>query len=510
MVATRAASKLDRTDSTMRFLLWSLAAIGAAAIFVMRIWLGQALPLWIDETWTAMIVSQASWGDFWREVWLDCNAPVYYTLVGLWAGVAGLSNAAIRAPSLLFMAAAAAVPLLWKIRSLSLEARVTWAALIFFWWPGIAMSLDARSYALLLLVSCLQTVAFARLLDDPSLRRALIWSSIASTAILTQYYAIYVVVVQGLIYLYLHRGRALRTWVAAAAFLPAMGWLIYHLPRLLEYARPDVAWYGTNSLYKAVGFALSTIGPPQILFAIFCDVILLIALLAGRRSRSGQSDEPHMPARHLWWTAAAGLLVLMLALAIGMVRPSLTARYLTPVVPMSLLGLVLVARMSKRAHLGYVMLIGLFLAAALTPAALDRRLRNRAFYGGELASDYLMRARPDRLVFAWDHPASRILHPNSLAQVGGFFFHRAHHPVETVTVTLRPGEDPHPQLLKAAAGASRPAILWLYNGNRESAARYYLPMTYEFPGWRCRNATREGMGVLACAPRRQFDDVGDF
>lgn len=127
--------------------------MAVATVTVERFWLAQGLPLWLDETWTAMIARQPTWNAFWREVWLDCNAPFYYLLMWLWEGVAGQSNLALRLPSIVFVTLAGVLPAFWRAPGMSREAALTWAALLCLWWPGIAVSLDARAYGLLLLVS---------------------------------------------------------------------------------------------------------------------------------------------------------------------------------------------------------------------------------------------------------------------------------------------------------------------------------------------------------------------
>src|SRR4051812_14821337 len=83
--------------------LYLIALAGGAAVLAIRFWLIPGLPLWLDETWTAVIAGQPTWAAFWREVWLDANAPLYYLVMALWPGE---GNFALRLPSLIFMSAA--------------------------------------------------------------------------------------------------------------------------------------------------------------------------------------------------------------------------------------------------------------------------------------------------------------------------------------------------------------------------------------------------------------------
>ena len=167
----------------------AVAALTFATLGV-RLWVGHDLPLWIDESWTAMIAGQSSWSAFWREVWLDCNPPLYYGLMALWTQLFGLSALALRLPSILLVTAAALMPLLWRVPGLPRSAAYVWAILILFWGPGLELSVDARGYGLLLFLSTAQVIAYVRLLDRPQGRRALLWASLASLCALTHYHAL--------------------------------------------------------------------------------------------------------------------------------------------------------------------------------------------------------------------------------------------------------------------------------------------------------------------------------
>lgn len=485
---------------------WLLPAIAATAVLslaLLRLSLMDGLPLWLDETWTVAISTRSSWATFWREAWLDCNPPLYYMVMAGWTQMAGISNAALRAPSFVFVALAAIVACLWKTPGLSRDARIAWGALVFLWWPGVVLSVDARGYALLLLLSTAQTAAFAALLHAPSTRRAAVWACLAAAAIMTHYYALYVAAVQGLIYLYVHRLAAIRTWPAALAFAPALGWLAYHLPRLGDYARPDVAWYGKlHPLETGVHLSyLLGASTPQFLL---CAAAGLAASIVIRRG-GGVAGPPRQDesSRHLWIAAASGLLALLLVWAIGAWRPTLTDRYLTPIVPLALLAVVLAVRQLHGTRGAYTALVAIYAVGSITPDALQERVTRRNVYGYEPASAFLMTARPDRVVFAWDHPAAKILDKQSIRNIGGFFFERAGQSVEIVPIVVRKDEDANPVLL-AHARSERPAILWLYNTNRASSARRHPPRIEDQPGWRCRHERHGAIGIVACAPEALF------
>jgi hypothetical protein len=456
--------------------LYLIAIAGGAAVLAIRLWLIPDLPLWLDETWTAVIAGQPTWAAFWREVWLDANAPLYYFVMWLWPGD---GNFELRLPSLIFMIAAPLLAFGWKLPGLSREARLAWAALLFFWSPGLLLSSDARSYALLLLVSVAQTIAFARLMEAPGLRRAALWCGLAALAVATHYFAAWLALVQGLLYLGLHKGRAVRTWPALLALAPLAAWGAWHLPRLLIYAQPDVVWYQRLSLDGALSVAAYAVGP-GLLFALLLAAILAACRLL-KAEPSGQGAR---------WAAISGAAALALVVAVGMKQPFLVDRYLTPLVPSALLGIVLLAR----APAGYAVVAAFYLAW-INPAAIRGTLERRAVFGLEMPARYLLAARPDTLTYSLGYGGARVMDPATMSKIGSYFFDRAGRQVDSKMIVT--GPDALGELIAASSG-SRPAIILLYRqDNRPDLGR--LPSD-----WQCRNRPGYRSGTLACAPRRLF------
>ncbi|MEG3176720.1 glycosyltransferase family 39 protein [Sphingomonas sp. RB3P16] len=462
------------------------------------------LPLWLDETWTATIAGRATWADFAHEAWLDCNPPLYYAVMKLWVSVAGPSNIALRLPSFAFMILAAALPLALPVRGLSRATRLTWAALLFCWWPGLAITLDARCYTMLLAISVMQTILHVALLQQPSLRRALAWTICAALAILTHYYAVAIVAAQGLVYLHVHRGRTVRTWPALLAFVPTLAWMLHHAPRLAQYARPDVAWYLPVDAYALSEFLAYLFGMQTTRFAIIAGAGIVLLWWSIRYRPDPVRDEVGAIDPAIRWSVTAALGSVAFAIALAVVKPTLSDRYLTPAVPAMLLGLVLCIRHIRGTHRAFAVLVTVFWLGSAAPYTLTQNLSNRATYGYERSSSYLAAARPETLVFAWDHPATKIMARESLDRIGGYFLRRDGVPVTVVPVTLRLGEDPSPRLLAAATGA-RPAILWLYDSRHGSVAGRDSFAVERQPGWQCRHWRQRWVGVVACAPARLFN-----
>lgn len=468
----------------LTFVAW-IAALG------IRLWAGRGLPLWIDETWTGMIASQPDWQSFWREAWLDVNPPLYYALMAVWTTFAGLSDVALRMPSFAFVVAAGALPLIWRPAGLSRSAACCLSALIILWRPGIDISIDARGYGLLLFLSVAQLFAFARLLRRADRSSAALWAAIASAAILTHYFALIPAAMQGLVLLMQERQRALRLWPAVLLFAPAFGWLIHHLPRLADYARPDVVWYEPVTPALAAGFAQYLVGPPGWLqWGLIGGVLALAVALSGGRLKPSDPE-----ARKLEWAAGAGIAALAVLFAIGVMRATLTDRYLVPVVPSVFLALVLIMQRTAKSSLGAAMLMLVFMVPMASPQSLRQWLTMRTFYGFERASDYALPYHPARLTFAWDHPAARILDHTSLAALGSFFFARTGRPLATTAIVLDPAQDGNDILQQQAKGG---AVIWIYNRARATAARTHPPDAARWSGWTCQHERGPWVGILTC------------
>jgi len=477
-----------------------LLALGVVLLGFARLRFAATEPLWFDEAFTLAITSQPDWSGFWREVYLDSNGPAFYLLLRLWTDLFGASDLALRIPSLLAVAAAGAIPLVTPLRGLSRSARTTWAVLIFAWW-GVGYFLDARCYGVLLAVSTGQCLAFARLLDRPDRKRALVWAATGAVAILFHYYAVFLGLAQGLIYLGWCRQRAVRTWPAALAFVPAFAWIAYHWPRLADYSRLAAVWHAPidgRRAFELVGFA---IGPtsPVILPAV--AVVLAAGLLAAVAGRSAAPGEDRATARPLTLTAASGLLAFALMLAFGVLGSGLSPRYLIPVAPPLLLGIVLVACAGPRGNLTCAALIVLYAGLLVQPTlAAFAPARPLPRYEFETGSRFLMDHGVTDVVFAWDHELAPIMTATTLARVGGAFFDRAGRPIRIHPIVLDPGRDPNRDIVQAARGP-RPGLIWLFNRDGRTAAHRFAPAIARDPHWLCTAPGGGAAGALACYRR---------
>ena len=479
---------------------WLCALFGLAILIssFAKLRVGAAAPLWLDETWTGAIAGQPDWQSTLRQIWLDANAPLYYLLEHLWIGFAGLSDAALRAPSLGFGLAAPILAVLLPMENWELEERLLFGGLVALWTEGVVFSELARCYPLLFCLAIAETVSFVRLLSRPTLARAMIAASLASLTIMTHYQALALVGCQGLVMLAYLRGRVWRLWPAVLPFLPALGVLIWHAPRLAQFARPDVAWYAYTNLRTLEDLFTFTYGGRALL--IFAAVAGVWGVMRWIGGSPRDAPKPEFPVH--WLAVSASFAAALLLIGAGALRPSFTVRYLTPMVPGLLLALPLSVRLAPpNFKWASCLILGLYCLQALMWMAPVVGRSGRLF-NYEIASRDLMRTSPDRLIFTWDHPAQQVEDPSQYAAAGGFFFHRAKAGAEVVPVLFRLGDDPNRRLLSAATTPSS-VILWIYDtGVRGVFASRFPPQIPKYdPSFGCRQYGAGSIGIYACARR---------
>lgn len=471
-------------------------------IIATRLVLAASLPLWLDETWSAMIATRADWSAFWKEAWLDCNPPLYYVFLTGWVSLFGDSNFVLRFPSALFIVTAALLPVIRRPKGLSRTGSWTLAALTILWQPCVEAMVDARGYGLMLLLAMASSLVVAQMLDGLTLRRAAAWVTLGTMMFMTHYYAATLIAGQGLVLLIRHRTALLRIWPAAFIAMPGLAWFAYHAPRLRDYARADVTWYDPTTGWSALGHLLYVVGALNLLSLGVIIAISVAAILCNRRLYTRPAATHFPEDRNLALAAAAGIIGFAVAIVIGLIQPSLAHRYFMSLVPPAMIALTLVTQRCMRPELAAGLLAFSFALPALNPQITWNVLNGRATYGYEEGSDFVQTHKPDQLVFLWDHPATKIMEQHSLEALGGYFMKRAGYDIPVHALVAPLTADPN-ILLRAAAGGQRPAIVWLYDTAHRSAADNYPPTFEKDPVWACRHLRRKTirsgeLGSIAC------------
>jgi hypothetical protein len=411
------------------------AALAVAVVLILRIVAAHGLPLTVDETFTGVITGQSSLSDFVREARRDVAAPLYYTI--LWLLPNATSDGALRLPSWLFMIAASALPLLWRIPAQSRPAAIAWAALLFLWLPGAIFATQARPYALLFLAATAQTIAFARLVDQPSLPRAFAWTGCASLTMLTHYMGAALGLAQGLLLLATLRTGAVKLWPSLVLLLVPIVETVTHFRVLSSVASGDANWW------------------PQVTFANLPAYVIygfgafgLLALMLALGSRYLRRGEPIPRAAAL--ASLAGVLALAILLAAGWGRSLIVDRYLTACAPALMLALVTVAS-GAAARLALVALS----AAVAIYAAIAEPIEVRE-QSMEWAAEQLIPFHPQQLKFSLGYKGQHTLAVETRAKLGEYFFRRAGVPTKAEMVLTLDGRE----LVRAAGHDS--AVLWVF------------------------------------------------
>ena len=196
----------------------ALLALTALAAVLRFAWIGDQ-SFWLDEAYTADGVTKSFGG---LLAWVadhEATPPLYYVLVWLWAHLVGEGEAALRSLSAVFGTAAVPVAYLAARELFDSRAGLAAAALVavnpFFVW----YSQEARSYSLLVLMATLTLLAWARALDAPDRRRLAAWALAAGGALLTHWFAAFLLVPQAAWLLWRLRSRdALVTVGAVGGF----------------------------------------------------------------------------------------------------------------------------------------------------------------------------------------------------------------------------------------------------------------------------------------------------
>ena len=176
---------------------------------------------WVDES-QAVHEFQLSFGGMlsaWNHA--EGNPPLYFVVGWTWAKLFGTGEAGLRSLSAVFGTALIPVTYLCGRELVSRRAGLVAAALAavnpFLIW----YSQEAREYMLLALLSGGSVYFFARAWKAPTRRNLALWTLLSALALLTQYFAGFLVAAEALLLLYRARSRAAVLAVAVVAAVEA-------------------------------------------------------------------------------------------------------------------------------------------------------------------------------------------------------------------------------------------------------------------------------------------------
>jgi 4-amino-4-deoxy-L-arabinose transferase-like glycosyltransferase len=333
---------------------WPLAALTLLAA-ALRLSTLTEQSFWYDEAFTPVHVLHSGLGATLHSVVHSENTPpLWYLLTWADARIFGDGALALRLPSAL--AGIATVPVVWAIgqelagrRTALIGAALVAANPLLVWY-----SQEARAYGLFVLLAALSMLCFVRLLREPSRGRAAAFAASGALALLTHYFAVFLLVPMAL---WLLRERAARrTALEAIAPIAIVGLAL--LPLISAQGGHGTQWIGRWALssrlqaipqYYLTGYSGKPLGHGvELLVALplLAGALLgawrLLTLPERAQPASVAERDPRAAAWLSLWVAAFALLAPIVLAALG-------ADYLAPrnlvgaMIPLSVLLAVLFA-----------------------------------------------------------------------------------------------------------------------------------------------------------------------
>jgi uncharacterized membrane protein len=285
-VAADASPAWARRIPTELLVLAGLTALGATLRFATL----TSQSYWFDEAQAAHEM-QLSFGALMHTIGAqETSPPLYFVLGWLWAKLFGTGEAGLRSLSALAGAAVIPVTYLCARELVSKRAGLVAAGLAAINPFLIWYSQEAREYMLLCLLCGLSFLFFARSLRDPSRRNLGWWAVSSGLALLTHFFAGFLVAPEALWLLLALRTRAAGVAVGAvvlveAALIPLaisdtshpLGWLT-QFPLSTRIQQVPIS-FAFNTLYR------SSIVGDGLLGAALLVAVLIVLLVAGADKR---------------------------------------------------------------------------------------------------------------------------------------------------------------------------------------------------------------------------------
>jgi hypothetical protein len=200
-----------------------------------------------DESFTVGILHGSLGHTLHRLPITESTPPLYYVLAWLWTRAFGLSAFGVRSLSAVLGVVLIPVAFL-TARSLGSRRAPLIAAVLVAVNPFLVWySQEARAYALLALLSTLSFWAFLRALRDPTPPRMALWALASAAAVLSHYFALYLVAAEAVWLIVATRRRSA---IAASAAVAAVGAAL--IPLVISQADNRTQWIETLSLWSRI------------------------------------------------------------------------------------------------------------------------------------------------------------------------------------------------------------------------------------------------------------------
>jgi Dolichyl-phosphate-mannose-protein mannosyltransferase len=272
---------------------WVLLALVTVAA-VIRIITIDNQSFWADEALTAHEAGQSFTAMLHTVTSIETTPPLYFVLIWTWTKAFGSSELALR--SISAMAGVALVPIAYLCARELLDRRagLIAAALVVVNPFAIWYSQEARAYMLLAALSGASFLWFLRARRDPSRRNLGWWTAFSALAVMTHFFAGFLVAPEVVWLLWTSRSRATLFAVGVVAavqvsMLPfaisdaspsrGVGW-IGRIPRLHRIGQAVIEW-GAGNLYRRTTTTEGLIAGA----ALVLILVILLGLSGDRHSQ---------------------------------------------------------------------------------------------------------------------------------------------------------------------------------------------------------------------------------
>jgi mannosyltransferase len=235
---------------------------------------------WHDEAVTVDRVLKPNFGDMLGTIgWSESTPPLYYVLAWGWSKLFGTGEVGLR--SLSAVLGTATVPVAFAAGAELTTRRVglAAAALVAVNPMLVWYSQEARAYALLILLTCLSFLFFARALAEPGARTLSCWAITSALALATHYFAVFLVAPEA-VWLLLRAADRRRVAIAAAAVAAVGAALVPLAVHQSNKGRTD--WIGHHDFVSRVVWV-----PKQFLTGPTGDRVAPLALAAAALAAAG-------------------------------------------------------------------------------------------------------------------------------------------------------------------------------------------------------------------------------
>ena len=233
--------------------------------------------LWLDEAVTVALLDLRVDEMLTTAGYTESTPPVYYLVARAWAALFGTGDVAVRALSALAGTLTVAVAYLVAEKLVSARAGLVAAALTAVSPALVWYSQEARSYALVVLLCALTVLFLARAIQGDDGRAVIWWVASAGLAVLTHYFAAFLVAGEAVWLVALHRPRRRALVAAGAAGACCLAALVL---AVLQSGQGNLDWIGASSFEERAfdTVELFLVGPTGSEVGLAVPVLAALAL----------------------------------------------------------------------------------------------------------------------------------------------------------------------------------------------------------------------------------------